>query len=196
MQPPIVSGSVDRLYRAGLARYLSLCAACWRTGSRSGGMTSRSLRSRARAYFLPCRPSPDSASDLDLLVPARDLPAIRSALAELGYEPGLQLTQAAERAYLKSGYEYIFDGAHGRNLVEVMWQILPRFYSIGFEVDNFSRGPLGSTWRGTNCERSATRILCWCFASTQQNTAGCNLPGCVTLPSWLDPEPSTGEPCE
>ena len=57
--------------------------------------------------------------------------------AELGYKPRLQLTPAAERAYLKSGYEYTFDGAQGRNLVEIKWQILPRFYSIGFEVDDF-----------------------------------------------------------
>ena len=38
-------------------------------------------------------------SDLDLLARARDLPAIRSALSELAYRPGLQLGRAAERAY-------------------------------------------------------------------------------------------------
>jgi hypothetical protein len=75
--------------------------------------------------------------DLDPLVRVRDVTAIRSALAELGYEPALHLTQAAERAYIKSGYEYTFDSAQGRNLVEIKWQVLPRFYSIGFKVDNF-----------------------------------------------------------
>ncbi len=74
-------------------------------------------------------------SDLDLLIRSRDLPAVKSALAELGYHPALHLTPAAERAYLKSGYEYTFDGAHGRNLIEIKWQVLPRFYSIDFDVE-------------------------------------------------------------
>jgi hypothetical protein len=71
-------------------------------------------------------------SDLDLLIRRHDLLKVKAALAELGYEPGLQLTQPAEHAYLKSGYEYTFDSVQGRNLVEIKWQILPRFYSIGF----------------------------------------------------------------
>ena len=44
-------------------------------------------------------------SDLHLLVRSGDLPTIKEALAELGYEPGLRLAQAAERDYLKAGYE-------------------------------------------------------------------------------------------
>ncbi len=103
-------------------------------------------------------------SDLDLLVRARDLRAIRSALFELGYKPGLQLTRAAERAYLKSGYEYTFDAAQGRNLVEIKWQILPRFYSIGFEVDNFFERAVGIDVAGhklrTLCDQDLMLVLC------------------------------------
>ena len=76
-------------------------------------------------------------SDLDLLIRRHDVLKVKAALAELGYEPGLQLTQSAEHAYLKSGYECTFDSVQGRNLVEIKWQILPRFYSIGFAVDDF-----------------------------------------------------------
>ncbi len=65
-------------------------------------------------------------TDLDILVHPRDLPGIKVALAELGYSPGLSLGPAAERDHLKSGYEYSFDGARGRNLLEIKWQILPR----------------------------------------------------------------------
>jgi hypothetical protein len=36
---------------------------------------------------------------------------------------------------LKSGYECAFDGAAGRNLLEVQWAILPRFYAVEFDVD-------------------------------------------------------------
>jgi len=103
-------------------------------------------------------------SDLDLLVRAPDLPALRSALVELGYKPGLQLAQAAERAYLKSGYEFPFDGAQGRNLVELKWQILPRFYSIAFEVDKFFERAVGVDVAGhklrTLCDQDLMLVLC------------------------------------
>jgi hypothetical protein len=99
-----------------------------------------------------------------LLVRAPDLPALRSALVELGYKPGLQLAQAAERAYLKSGYEFPFDGAQGRNLVELKWQILPRFYSIAFEVDKFFERAVGVDVAGhklrTLCDQDLMLVLC------------------------------------
>jgi len=83
-------------------------------------------------------------SDLDLLVRSHDLPRIKAALAELGYEPGLHLNRTAERAYLESGYEYTFDGARGRNLLEIQWRVLPRFYAVDFDMDEFF----------TNCSRT------------------------------------------
>ena len=103
-------------------------------------------------------------SDLDLLVRPRDLTATRSALAELGYKPGLQLTRAADRAYLKSGYEYTFDGAQGRNLVEIKWRILPRFYSIAFDVDKFFEMAVAVDVAGhklrTLCDQDLMLVLC------------------------------------
>lgn len=74
-------------------------------------------------------------SDLDVLIHAAEVPRAKAALAELGYTPGLDLTPQEERAYLASGYEYTFDSAQGRNLLELQWQILPRFYSVDFAVD-------------------------------------------------------------
>ena len=103
-------------------------------------------------------------SDLDLLVRSTDLGKIKAALAELGYAPGLQLAQAAERDYLKSGYEYTFDGARGRNLLEIKWQILPRFYSVGFDVNDFFERATGVTIEGqklrTLCEQDLMLVLC------------------------------------
>jgi hypothetical protein len=103
-------------------------------------------------------------SDLDLLIRPDDLPAIREALAELGYEPGLRLAQAAERDYLKSGYEYTFDGARGRNLLEIKWQILPRFYAIGFDVSEFFRRASVVAIEGqrlrTLCDQDLMLVLC------------------------------------
>jgi hypothetical protein len=103
-------------------------------------------------------------SDLDLLVRSDDLARIKSALAELGYEPGLQLAKAAERDYLKSGYEYTFDGARGRNLLEIKWQILPRFYSIGFDVNQFFERAVVTTIEGqklrTLYDQDLMLVLC------------------------------------
>ncbi len=69
------------------------------------------------------------------------MPRIRDAVRELGYTPHLSLSEAEERAYLKSGYEYAFDGAAGPNLLEVQWAIQPRFYAVDFDMDAlFQRG--------------------------------------------------------
>ena len=103
-------------------------------------------------------------SDLDLLIRSDDLPRIKVALAELGYAPGLRLAQAAERDYLKSGYEYTFDGARGRNLLEIKWQVLPRFYAIGFDVSDFFHRAAVVTIEGqklhTLCDQDLMLVLC------------------------------------
>ncbi len=79
------------------------------------------------------------AGDIDLLTHPQDLPRIRGAVRELGYTPHLNLSQAEERAYLKSGYECAFDGDAGPNLLEVQWAIQPRFYAIDFDMEGLFR---------------------------------------------------------
>lgn len=73
-------------------------------------------------------------SDLDILLRAEDIPCAKAVVADLGYHTTLQLTPRQEREYLCSGYEYTFDSSHGRNLLELQWQILPRFYAVDFEM--------------------------------------------------------------
>jgi Uncharacterised nucleotidyltransferase len=73
--------------------------------------------------------------DIDLLIRLKDLPSIRRALADLGYTAHTPLSEAEERAYRKSGYECAFDHAAGRNLLEVQWTILPRFYAMDFDIE-------------------------------------------------------------
>ncbi len=75
------------------------------------------------------------AGDMDLLIHPQDLPRIRDVARELGYTPHLSLSEAEERAYLKFGYEYSFDGPAGPNLLEVQWAIQPRFYAIDFDME-------------------------------------------------------------
>ncbi len=75
------------------------------------------------------------SGDIDLLICPRDVPRIRDAVGELGYTRHTIFTGAQERAYLKSGYEYAFDGAAGPNLLELQWAILPHFYSVDFRTE-------------------------------------------------------------
>jgi hypothetical protein len=103
-------------------------------------------------------------SDLDLLIHEADMAKAKAALLELGYKPALQLTPWQNRAYLESGYEYAFDSSLGRNLLEMQWRILPRFYSINFDVDAFfSRSmvlSLGGHSLRTLCREDLMVVLC------------------------------------
>jgi Uncharacterised nucleotidyltransferase len=103
-------------------------------------------------------------SDLDLLIHEADMAKAKAALLELGYKPALQLTPWQNRAYLESGYEYAFDSSLGRNLLEMQWRILPRFYSINFDVDAFfSRSmvlSLGGHSLRTLCREDLMAVLC------------------------------------
>jgi hypothetical protein len=92
--------------------------------------------------------------DLDFLLRATDVTRARIALQALGYKPNLQLSVRQEKAYLRAGYEYVFGSATGKNLVELQWQILPRFYSVAFDIDSlFSRAVV------TEFEGERVRVL-------------------------------------
>ena len=78
-------------------------------------------------------------ADLDILIRAADIPRAKLAVRELCYAPAFSLNETQERAYLKSASEWPFDGPRGTNLLELQWQILPRFYSVDFCIENFFR---------------------------------------------------------
>src|SRR5690349_6555217 len=88
------------------------------------------------------------SGDIDLLVRAADLARVREALAKLGFTQPLQWSPAEERSYLKSGYEFVFDGTAGRNLLEVQWAIQPRFYSVDFDMEGLFRRGVTATVAG------------------------------------------------
>jgi hypothetical protein len=84
-------------------------------------------------------------SDLDILVLPADVVRAKAALQTLGYTPSSQLSDAEERAYIATGYEYTFDGPAGRNLLEIQWGVLPRFYAVDFDSGAlFARAVTGS----------------------------------------------------
>ena len=88
------------------------------------------------------------AGDIDLLIHGRDLARIRATVAELGYVPHRALSAAEEHCYLQSGYECAFDGAAGRNLLEVQWAIQPQFYAVDFDHESLFRRAISITVAG------------------------------------------------
>ena len=78
-----------------------------------------------------------SFSDLDLLISPADFERARQALAEIGYRPSSKIPPAVERLWLRTGYERSFDGAAGKNLVELQWNLLPYFYAVDWQAGNF-----------------------------------------------------------
>lgn len=73
--------------------------------------------------------------DLDFLVQVADVPRATAALRELGFEPKLHLSPRCERELLRTGYELVFGSGRERNLVELHWQVLPRFYATPFQIE-------------------------------------------------------------
>jgi len=90
----------------------------------------------ALAQFLYGDPAMRQFGDLDFLVRVQDVSRAKALLRELSYESRIQLSPRQERAYLRSGYEYVFGTHAEQNLLELQWQVLPRFYSIAFEMES------------------------------------------------------------
>ena len=82
-----------------------------------------------------------SFSDLDFLISPADFERAKQTLAEIGYRPSGEHNPAVEspaleRFWLRTGYERSFDGAAGKNLVELQWALLPHFYAVDLRVED------------------------------------------------------------
>jgi Uncharacterised nucleotidyltransferase len=113
-------------FSAELARLGKHLAAC--------GVSCLAHKGPALGHLLYGDPAMRQFGDLDLLVADEDVPRARSALLQLGYEQRLQLTKRQEKDYTQSGYEYVFGLGTEQNLLELQWRIVPRFYSIDFDM--------------------------------------------------------------
>jgi len=100
------------------------------------GITAIPYKGPALAQMLYGAVTARQFSDLDILVRPEDVPKAKMALAQLGYKSTVDLAAPAARAYISSGYECPFDGVAGPHLLELQWRIVPRFYSIEFDVEN------------------------------------------------------------
>lgn len=74
------------------------------------------------------------AGDIDLFVRTRDVGRIKNAVRELGYTLRVPIPQEVEEDYIASGYEWSFDSAAGRGLLELQWALQPHFYAVDFEM--------------------------------------------------------------
>lgn len=95
--------------------------------------------------------------DIDLLIRPKDIARAREALRGLEYSPHVSFSERQERAYLRSGYEYVFDAPAGRNLLEVQWAAQPRFYAVDLNIEElFDRSiaisVAGRTMKGPSFE--------------------------------------------
>ena len=103
-------------------------------------------------------------SDNDILIHAKDVPLAAQALAEIGYRPTCELSRAQQRRYMRSGYELPFHAEQAPNVLEVQWQILPRFYAVQFEAerlfDRAVRLPLGARTVSTLCHEDLLLVMC------------------------------------
>jgi hypothetical protein len=123
-------------YEANLRRSLWFTAELARIAQQFERRQLRVLpyKGPALAQSLYGDPGLRSFSDLDFLVTATDFERAKEALAEIGYRPGKELSPAAGRLWLRTGYERSFDSTAGRNLVELQWRVLPHFYAIDLDV--------------------------------------------------------------
>ena len=104
------------------------------------GIQFLSHKGPALAQLLYRDPAMRQFGDLDVIVRSRDFGRAKDALIELGYDPRLRLSRRQEQALLRAGYECAFGLNSERNLLELQWQIMPRFCSINFDIDAlFSR---------------------------------------------------------
>jgi hypothetical protein len=75
--------------------------------------------------------------DLDILILLSDVPKAKATLLRLGYSCEPDLCQQEEPAYIATGCGYVFHSPAVRNLLDLQWRIVPRFYAIDFDVAAF-----------------------------------------------------------
>jgi hypothetical protein len=139
--PPAEKHGLQLAYQANLHKTMRLAGELIRLDERLSalGVEVMPYKGLAAAEILYGDIALRQSGDIDLLIHREDLARIRDAVRELGYKPHASLSAAEEREYLRSGYEYSFDGAAGPNLLEVQWAIQPRFYAIDFDIDGLFR---------------------------------------------------------
>jgi Uncharacterised nucleotidyltransferase len=99
------------------------------------------------------------AGDMDLFVRKGDVSRIKSAVRDLGYRLRVEIPEAAEPDYIASGYEYTFDSAAGKNLLELQWALQPRFYAVDYDMGGIFERAVNVTFAGHAVKTAAAGDL-------------------------------------
>lgn len=73
--------------------------------------------------------------DIDVFVRAKDAIRMKNGVRELGYLLRHEIPKAGEARYIDSGYEFTFDSPAGKNVLELQWQLQPRFYAADYDIE-------------------------------------------------------------
>ena len=103
----------------------------------SAGIKSLAYKGPVLAKALYTDVAERQYSDLDILIRPEDVPKAKAALLALGHTCSPELRQQVEPAYIASGCGYVFHTRAERNLLDLQWRIVPRFYSIDFDMAGF-----------------------------------------------------------
>jgi hypothetical protein len=76
-----------------------------------------------------------SFADLDLLVQKSDLRKARDVLTAAGFKSQFEMTQAKERAMLRSECDESFSSNNGKIALELHWAITPPFFSFPLKTE-------------------------------------------------------------
>jgi hypothetical protein len=136
--PPQIEHALRSGYEANLRRSLRFTAELARIMQHFDRRQLRAVpfKGPVLAQSVYGDPGIRNFSDLDFLISPADFGQAKHALAEIEYFPSADIRPAVERLWLQTGYERSFDGAAGKNLVELQWALLPRFYAIDLEVED------------------------------------------------------------
>src|SRR5947209_14530389 len=72
--------------------------------------------------------------DLDILVRKSDVSAVSEILRSRGYAPQFELSLEQQSAYLEAECELLFQRERDGIIVEVHWDVSPRYFSVPFET--------------------------------------------------------------
>ena len=73
--------------------------------------------------------------DLDILVHKRDVLRVKDLLLSRGYRPEFPLTRAQEAALLRYDSEYAFVRPDTGSMVELHWEIMPRYFPFSLDSE-------------------------------------------------------------
>lgn len=104
---------------------------------RTEGISVIAQKGPALGHLLYADSAMREFGDLDLLVMPSAVSSAVRALEMLGYEKNLQLSPSQEKAHLRTGYEYAFGRGTERSLVELQWNLLPRFYAVDVKLEEW-----------------------------------------------------------